>query len=74
MAVAKEVKTHLLSILKEETWFNEELECELPSKWEKHGDLILFPEKTFASANVWLLHPNVLEVTCQLLHCTRLAR
>lgn len=74
MAVAKQVRAHLLANLQNEDWFTDELSKELPLKWEKHGDLVLFPEKTFQTTEVWLQHPEVLETTAKLLHCNRLAR
>ncbi|CAL8094199.1 unnamed protein product [Orchesella dallaii] len=74
MAIAKQVRTELLSLLKTESWFTDELAKELPLKWEKHGDLVLLPEKTFSSTNIWLQHPKILESACRLLRCNRLAR
>lgn len=74
MAVASQVRVQLLSLLSSEDWFTEDLVSELPSKWEKHGDLILFPEKTFSTTEVWMNQDKFLEAVCDLLHCKRLAR
>ncbi|ODN03629.1 tRNA wybutosine-synthesizing protein 2 [Orchesella cincta] len=74
MAVAKQVRAELLSLLKSEDWFTDELAKELPLKWEKHGDLVLVPEKTFLSTSIWLQHIKILEAACKLLRCNRLAR
>lgn len=73
MAVAKHVKAKLLEVLSRTEWYNEDLEKELPAKWEKHGDLVLVPERTFSSP-VWHENPNIFEVACKLLQVSRLAR
>ncbi|CAG7821091.1 unnamed protein product [Allacma fusca] len=49
------------------------LEQDLPSKWEKHGNLILFPENTFQSS-AFSQQPELYPLICRLMKVTKIAR
>uniref|UniRef100_A0A2C9JRV7 tRNA(Phe) (4-demethylwyosine(37)-C(7)) aminocarboxypropyltransferase n=1 Tax=Biomphalaria glabrata TaxID=6526 RepID=A0A2C9JRV7_BIOGL len=52
---------------------SEDLMRELPTKWEKHEDLILLPCSSFISPQ-WNIIADLWDVVAQCLNCKRLAR
>ncbi|CAG5116343.1 unnamed protein product [Candidula unifasciata] len=53
---------------------SEELLNEVPSKWEKHGDLVIIPTHSFSSSKWAAIGDQLWEVVAKCLACRRLAR
>uniref|UniRef100_A0A915K6Y6 tRNA(Phe) (4-demethylwyosine(37)-C(7)) aminocarboxypropyltransferase n=1 Tax=Romanomermis culicivorax TaxID=13658 RepID=A0A915K6Y6_ROMCU len=54
--------------------WSEDLQHDLPKKWEKHGTLVLLPENCFTLADWRMLGPELWGVVAQSLKCSRLGR
>ena len=46
----------------------------IPSKWQRHGDLILFPQGSFSLKVLRELEPDLWQVCCNVLKAKRIAR
>ncbi|VDM37445.1 unnamed protein product [Toxocara canis] len=68
----------MLDALREEATRNgiwsDDLHRDLPKRWEKHGDLIIFPPNCFKNPNWRLLGRRLWQLTAQSLKAERLGR
>lgn len=47
---------------------------ELPHKWERHGDLIVIPQRSLRDANWKIFEKEVFQIICETLKISRIAR
>lgn len=52
----------------------ENLIQELPHKWERHGDLIVIPQRSLRDANWKIFEKEVFQIICETLKISRIAR
>ncbi|VDK69098.1 unnamed protein product [Litomosoides sigmodontis] len=54
--------------------WNDEVQRDLPKRWEKHGDMIILPHNCFKHPNWRLMGPKLWEITTESLNANRLGK
>uniref|UniRef100_A0A0R3RPR6 tRNA(Phe) (4-demethylwyosine(37)-C(7)) aminocarboxypropyltransferase n=1 Tax=Elaeophora elaphi TaxID=1147741 RepID=A0A0R3RPR6_9BILA len=54
--------------------WNDEMQRDLPKRWEKHGDMVILPHNCFKHPNWRLMGPKLWEMVTELLNTNRLGK